>query len=130
MTVEADLRGVLLASTQITALTTQVYATLMPQNAALPLVTYYRISTVRESCMGTDAANVAARFQFDCWADDPTEARSVGNTLRSVLQRYGSSTGTVTIETIFIEDQQEILERDEDEDVYRVSLDLIVHYKE
>lgn len=130
MTVEADLRGVLLGSTQITALTTQVYSTLIPQNAALPVITYSRISTTRESCMGTDAANVAARFQFDCWADDPTETRTIGNAVRTVLQRYGSSTGTVTIETIFIEDQQEIPEDDEDETIFRESIDVIVHYKE
>lgn len=130
MTVEADLRGVLLGSTYVTAYSTKVYATLLPQEVSLPAISYTRISTIRESLMGNDATNVAARFQFDCWADDPTEVRNLGNGVRVALQRYGSSTGTVTIETIFIDDQQEIPERDEDENIFRVSIDAIVHYLE
>ena len=130
MTLETDLRAVLLASTSVTALSTQVYATMLPQGVSLPAVSYLRVSTVRESCMGHDATNVMARFQFDCWAGNPTTARLLVGAIRSTLQRYKSSTGTVTIETIFVADQQEIPERDIDEDTFRDSLDFMVHYKE
>jgi hypothetical protein len=131
MTIEADLRGILTTSTSVAALSSdRVYHINLIQGVTYPAISYLRISTTRESCMGNDAVNVAARFQFDCWDDDATGANALGTAVRSALQRYGSSTGTVEIETIFIEDQQEIPERDTDENVYRISIDAIVHYKE
>ena len=131
MSVEADLYGILVGSTSVAALSSQrIYPTLLPQNTVYPAISYLRISSERYPLMGGDAVNVASRFQVDCWDDDALGSRTLANTVRQALQRYGSSTGTVTIDTIFIDQQQEIPERDLDEDIYRVSFDFLIHYRE
>jgi len=131
MTVEADLRSLLTTSTSIAALSSnRVYQNHLIQAATYPAISYNRISTVYTSCMGTDVANVAARFQIDCWDDDPTGVNALAMAVKTAIQRYGSTSGTVVIETIFIDDHYVVEQEDLDENLYRVSIDAIVHYKD
>jgi len=130
MTIEADLRGILTTLTSVAAFSSnRVYQDQLPQNVTYPAISYLLVSAPRIPLMGTDAVNIPARFQFDCWATNPSSANALANAVIGAIERYGSSTGTVTIETIFIEDVQTIPERDPDEEVFRRTIDAIVHYK-
>ena len=130
MTIEADLRGLLTTSTSVAALSSnRVYLDFMPQDVTYPAISFLLISAPRVPLMGTDAVNIPARFQFDCWAETSTGANALTNAVIGAIERYGSSTGTMTIETIFVEDVQSLPEPDIDENVYRRSIDAIVHYR-
>ena len=132
MTIEADLVGILRASTSVTAYTStqRIYQEFLPQNATIPAVSYFLVSAPRIPLMGSDAVNIQARYQFDCWAATPSSANGLTNAVLGAIERYGpSSSGTVAIETIFIDDVQSVDEDDPDEKVFRRSIDAIVCYR-
>ena len=131
MTIEADVRGILISSTSVSAYcsTQRVYQDQLPQNVTYPAISYFLVSAPRIPLMGNDAVNIPARFQFDCWAASPSSANGLTNAVIGAIERYGSTTGTMVIETIFIEDVQTIPEQDPDEEVFRRTIDAIVFYK-
>jgi hypothetical protein len=130
MTIEADLRGILTGSTSVAAFSSnRVYQDQLPQNPSYPAISFLLISEIRYPLMGVDAVNIQSRYQFDCWGTSPSSANGLKNAVIGAIERYGSSTGTKDIETIFIEDVQTIPERDPDEEVFRRTIDAIVHYR-
>lgn len=130
MTIEADLRGILTSSTSVSAYSSnRVYQDQLPQNVTYPAISYFLVSAPRIPLMGSDAVNIQARFQIDCWAASPSSANAFTNAVIGAIERYGSSSGTMAIETIFIDDVQTIPERDPDEEVYRRAIDAIVCYR-
>ena len=109
MTIDADLLDLLTNSTSLAALSSdRTYPEQLPQNVIYPAMSYGLISEERFPMMGQDAENVSARYQIDCWDENALGARLLGSTVRQTLQRYESSTGTVEIETIFIDSRQGI----------------------
>lgn len=66
----------------------RLYHGLMPENPTYPGVTYFQVSTQRETAMGANPGIVHARFQFDVWSLDPDEARDVAEQLRRGLDRF------------------------------------------
>ena len=80
----AVIRAYLVAQTTLTDVVGQrVYCPRLPENAALPAVSFFtRGGTSTPYIPGW----VAPSVQFDCWADDPVEARSVYRALYDVLQ--------------------------------------------
>ena len=131
MTIEADLVSILRGSSSVAAYSSnRVYLEQLPQNVTYPAISYLLVSSVRTPLMGNDAVNVQSRFQFDCWAATPSSANALSDALLRAIERYGpSSTGTMDIETIFIEDVQTITEEDPDEKVFRRSIDAVVCYR-
>jgi hypothetical protein len=130
MTIEADLRGILTTSTSVAAFSSnRVYQDQLPQNVTYPAISFFLVSAPRIPLMGTDAVNIPARFQFDCWGASPSSANSLKNAVIASIERYKSSTGTMVIESIFIDEEQTIPERDPDEEVFRRTIDAIVNYK-
>ena len=130
MTIEADLRGILTTSTSVAAYSSnRVYQDQLPQSPTYPAISFLLVSAPRIPLMGNDAVNIPARFQFDCWAASPSSANGLMNAVIGAIERYGSSTGTMAIETIFIDDVLTIPERDPDEEVFRRTIDAIVHYR-
>jgi hypothetical protein len=130
MTIEADLYSLLTTSTSLAALSSnRVYQDQLPQNVTYPAISYFLVSAPRIPLMGNDAVNIPARFQIDCWAATPTAANTLTNTVIGAIERYGSTSGSVVIETIFIDDVQAIPEHDPDEEVFRRAIDTIVQYR-
>lgn len=130
MTIEADLRGLLITSTSVAALSSnRVYLDQLPQNVTYPAISFMEISAIRTPLMGNDAVNIQSRYQFDCWAETSTQANALRNSVIGAIERYTSSTGTMTIETIFIEEVQSITEPDINENLFRRMIDTIVFYK-
>lgn len=130
MTIEADLYSLLTSSTNIAAYSSnRVYEEQLPQSAIYPAINYFLVSAVREPLMGLDAVNIQSRFQIDCWATSPSSVNAFTNVVISAIERYKSSTGTMAIESIFIDDVQVIAEKDPDEAVFRRTIDALVFYK-
>ena len=129
MTVEADIRGVLTSSTGLAALSSnRVYSAMIPENASLPYVYFDRTETIRYPLMGADSRLKTARFEIGCWAEFSSDARNLATKASSALDRYGSSTGTVTIQRVFLGNQQDEPVLDEDMNIYCASLEVLVHF--
>lgn len=106
---------------------TRVYPNLIPQNSTLPVVSYQRISTTRESAMGDDTGVARARFQLDAFAATYLNVRAVAEQVRAALQRWTNSSGTV-VQDSFILGEQEFYE--DETKRYRVSQDFEIIYVE
>jgi hypothetical protein len=129
MTIEADIRGVLTSSTGLAALSSnRVYSAMIPEDAALPYLYFDRIETVRFPCMGADSRLKGARFAIGCWAEYSSDARNLSLKASSALDRYASSTGTVTIQRVFLGNQQDEPELDPDEDIFCASLEVTAYF--
>lgn len=122
MSVEETIQARLAA--QISATTTRIYRGHAAQNAALPYVAWYRITTDRESAMGSDPGNVHATFQFSSFASTAALAKACSDAVRTALQRHRSS----PIEDIFVVDETELYERDTNK--FGHALTMLVHYRE
>lgn len=129
MTVEADIRGVLTTSTGLAALSSnRVYSAMIPEEATLPYVYFERTGTVRYPCMGADSRLKTALFDIGCWAELSSDARNLSLKASSALDRYASSTGTVSIQRVFLGDQQDEPVLDPDQNIYCASLQVTVHF--
>lgn len=129
MTIEADIRGVLTSSTGLAALSSnRVYSAMIPENATLPYLYFDRVQTVRYPCMGADSRLKSVQFAVGCWAELSSDARNLVAKASSALDRYASSTGTVTIQSIFLGNQQDEPELDLDQNIYCASLEFTAHF--
>lgn len=112
----------------LTALiSTRVYAFRIPQGGTLPCVTYQRISTPRE--LSHDSAGIGnelahPRFQFDAWATTYASAKAISDQLRSALNGHKSTTGSVTVNGILVQDERTSFEPETS--LFRVSCDYVI----
>lgn len=128
MSVETVLFSRLSEHTGLNALvSTRVYPNLIPQNATMPVVSYHRISTHRESAMGVDTGVARARFQLDAFAATYSAVRAVAEQIRAALQRWTNASGTV-VQDSFILGEQEFYE--DETKRFRVSQDFEIIYVE
>lgn len=128
MSVETVLRDRMTTHAGLTALiNSRCYPLTIPQNATMPALSYFRVSTVRHSAMGADCGLVTARFQVSVWADSFSSARDVANQVRSALQRWSTTSGTV-IQDIFYLNETDLY--DPQVEVHHTACDFEVHYEE
>ena len=89
------IRDYLLTCTSLTALlssVTSIYCPRLPENAPLPAVSFFtRGGTSTPYIPGMPEPSV----QFDCWADDPIEARKIYRALYDNLQGIQGKVVTV-----------------------------------
>lgn len=80
----AVIKSYLATDTALTALVgTRIYCPRLPENATLPAIGFFtRGGTSTPYIPGMPVPSV----QFDCWADDPIEAREVYRALYDALQ--------------------------------------------
>jgi hypothetical protein len=96
--IDAALRTRLLAFSGLTALvSTRVHAGIAPQGGTLPAVVYRRISANRELVHSGVSGVARSRFQFDCLAKTPLEAKQVAAQVRKALHGYSGTIGGETI---------------------------------
>lgn len=68
-----------------TAAADRVYPTLAKEGAALPRITYQRVSTEPQNTLGGHALIDRVQVQFDCWASSPLGAALLARQLRLAL---------------------------------------------
>lgn len=133
MSLKTELFARLSAFAGLTALiktgsVTRAYPVTMPQNAALPAVTYNVISAQRAAAFGSDTGDVRYRVQIDCWSDAApgaaTSADAVAEQVRLALQRWSGG----NIGAIFFENQRD--DWDDGAKLYTVGFDVIIWHKE
>lgn len=105
----------------------RIYPNVMPQNVDFPAISYRRVSTTRESAMGSDTGIARARFQVDSYAKNYDEVRPVAEKVRAALQRWRNSSGTVVQDSFIIGETDSY---EHETQVHRVSQDFEVIYVE
>jgi hypothetical protein len=102
----------------------RVYPGYLTQNAALPALSYRRVSADREHAMGSDPEMAHVAMQVDVWARTYKEARETAEEVRRALQRWSTS----TVQDTFIDNDTDLYE-DENE-IHHVAMDFTMHYEE
>ena len=134
------LRAKLLENTTLTGLIgTRFYPDVIPQGAALPAVSYYKISTQREHTL-LDCTRLAhSRIQVDCYAEKANGGRDRANDIAHAIRNSGICAFRGTVDGIAIQaveiDSGDYYDNDPPTDGnqqhrYITSFDFMVHYLE
>ena len=107
---------------------TRVYPIKLPQEPAMPSVTYQRIDGPRESGMTQEHGMAHPRIQVDSWASTYGGAKAVAEQVRTALERWSNSGTTPEILDSFIEGDTDLYESEVE--LYRVSMDFLIWYRE
>ncbi len=122
--IEQTLRSYLLAQPAIAALIGErVYPLVLPQGAALPAITYQRISSVRESSHEGPSGLAHPRFQLNCWSGTYAGARAMADAVRPSV----NATRSLGQATFLVDDHDDY---DPETGLYRVILDVILWHGE
>jgi len=99
--IESALVSILNSDEDITDIVvSRIYPQTIPQETDFPAIRYNQVSGVRDHTL-TDSSNcVNARFQIDCIASTLLAGRELADAVRSKLDNYSGTVGTVTIQCI------------------------------
>lgn len=121
MSLETEIYSRLSGYANLTAIVgTKIYPLLLPQEVALPAVTYFKVSDIPVHAMGSDADIKTARFQISCWAEKYEEVKSVEVQVKAALSRYRSA----FFKDIFWENSNDLYEAG----TYHVPVDFMIFY--
>ena len=77
----------------------RLYCPRLPENATLPAISYF----TRGGMADAEVVHIASpSVQFDCWADNPIDAREVYRALFDALQGLGNASITIGATTYYI----------------------------
>jgi len=123
MTIPALVKGALSADAGVTAIVaTRIYPIKLPQNPTYEALTYQRISNTGQD--GTSTLRMS-RWQINCWAEQYGEAQVLATAVKAALEEYINLLGTPGINMARV--VNELDDWDEDAEVYRVIVDVILH---
>jgi len=107
----------------------RIYPIHLPQNPTYPCVVYTRIANEHINNLDGSAGLSKPWIQIDAWADDPMEARDIGEQIRLGLQGYsGSPASGVKIHGVELDSDRETYEYEVMK--YRHSADYFVWHSE
>jgi len=124
MTMQADLRSRLLGAT---AAGSRVYWLSRPQASALPAITLQTISGGLEQNLKGFEEMQQSRVQLDVWATSYDQMIEVFNAAVAALAPPTVQGGT-TFSRMMFDPPRDLLERTDTQEVFRKSVDLIVHH--
>lgn len=112
----------------------RIYPMRLPQGPTYPAIRYQFIGAPRVHAMGADTGQVNASLQVDCYAETYTGARTLSDQVIDALSRWEATSGGVVVDHVFVDGERDLdeptLEHDGEQGIYRVMLDLTVHYQE
>lgn len=71
---------------------TRIYPNVAPQSAALPYITYQKISAYHDQATTNSTGLANGVFQINCWSDDYDELKDLTEKVRLALQAYSPAT--------------------------------------
>ncbi len=120
MSIEADLRTFLLADAGVAAIVAaRVYSAPAPQDAAMPFVTYQKLTGERVRSLTGPSGLALPSYQIDCWSDDQqlggsySQAKALAQAVRRALDGYIGRWSGLDVRISLLD------ERDSPEDVAR-----------
>lgn len=128
MGIEESIRTHLVDDTTVDV-SSRIYPLRLPQGYTLPAISYQRISAERVHELSGPTGWAWARFQLDCWSSSYSGVRSLAESVRQSLDGYkGILGGGSHVGGIYIEGERDLFE--EDAEIYRVTMDFLIPYKE
>ena len=106
----------------------RIYPMILPQNTALPAVSYQRISAIRERSHEGPSGLAHPRFQFSCWGDTYKQVKDVAEQIRFALDGYKGIMNEVHIDAIYIEDDRDVY--DPKTKIYHIAIDAVIWHEE
>lgn len=127
MDIEQALRAHLLAHVGLAALVgSRVYPLLVPKDAALPAVTYQRISTVPTQHRGS-VEHGRIRMQIDGWAGSFGGAVALREQIRDAMAQF-RRTAAPRVDVALLQDDRDL--REPDSERWRASMDYMIYSTE
>jgi hypothetical protein len=105
---EAVLRSALTSNAAVSALIgSRIYPVLAPASASLPLVTWRRSGIERQQTLGAPMGMPRVSVEFSIYGTTYENAREIADAMRVVLDGYGGSQGTTTVNQTSLEDESD-----------------------
>lgn len=130
---DTAIRARLVADGAVSALVgTRIYPIRAPDNPTLPMLTYQRISNIREHVMtGEQAKFTTTLFQIDVWAKESggiSQARSIAAAIRSSLDDFRGIITGIDVQGILSDNEWDTW--DEDTETFRITLQFRIMHRE
>ena len=107
---------------------TRIYPNVLPQGVTYPAVSYHRVSTVRNSAMGSDIGVASPRFQLDAWGATYSDALSVKAQLKSAMERWTGTVDSVEVLDTYIMNEYDLY--DSTVPIHRILIDVEINHRE
>lgn len=107
---------------------TRVKPQVLDQNTTYPAISFSRISTNRQSAMGSDVPIARAMIQISCWGEDYPDSKDVAAQVRAAMQRWRGTVAGVTVHDTYIENEIDL--HDPETNKYFVAIDCLVIFGE
>ena len=125
MTLAEDVRNHLTAHAGLVALIgARCYVVRLPQNPALPAVTYQRISSAHDPTHDGDTGLQTVRWQVSCWATTYAMAELIA---AQVVEACNGWADAQPGEAAFIENQLDFYSPEVD--VYHIPVDIMIQHR-
>ena len=114
------------------AVAARIYPLAAPQGAAMPFLTYQRISGPREHTHDRAGDLARPRFQFTAVAATYSAAKALINAVRTSLDNFRGTLSGVSVEAIYVENESDVfnLASDQSKTSYATWLDCVVWHHE
>jgi len=131
--ITGSIRTLLLANTSVSALvSTRAYSDVLPQNAAMPALTYSLIVESPNEHLGGIVDLSRATIQVDCFGITRSSANALADAVRIAIEMYRGTVGTQFINEINYTGARDGYDRSEagtDQRRFIRSLDFDVNYR-
>lgn len=123
-----DLRDFLLQDTNIaTKVSTRCYPQVLPQNPALPALTYSQVSAVRLYELLGEAGKVRLRISISSWATTHIGAHQLADAVRRRLSGFYGWMSDTNVGSVILDNELDLFEEEAGTvGLYRVMQDYIV----
>lgn len=86
----------------------RIYPNYVPQDTAMPAVTYQQISGPRDNTLDGPSGLVNSRFQLNSWAATYAECDELTEAVRKAMSGFSGTVGSLIIQVIQVEDEGDI----------------------
>jgi len=125
---ESAIKGVIETATSNLSSATAVWATLAPQDAVKPFVTYTVLGELPVNVMGGETVPTTCDFAINIYADTFLEVVNIGDDMRAAFLRYSGTINSVVVQDVFYEGRNDFY--DEDDRNYHRTMDFKMFYNE
>jgi hypothetical protein len=131
--IEELLKRVLISDADVSSIVnTKVYPSVIPQDIAVPALTYQKISGQWQIQISGPHNMSQERFQINCWAATYAEVMELADKVRSVLNGYDGMVGDIDVHEITLDNETDLIVVAADTRVnerYGYAMDFIIWYK-
>lgn len=114
-----------------TAASSRIFPLALQEGSALPALSYFRVSTVRDYTHGGASGLVRARIQVDCWAATYAAVKSLAAQVVASLSGFsGTMGGAGGVLTGRVLAQVEVDLPEPEAGIYHIALDWDIGYSE